>query len=49
MIMHAVKKEPIIKTLILVSAFCVLYSHTIVKLVHDWSIDANFSQEKGRT
>ncbi|MGM0644736.1 MAG: exosortase/archaeosortase family protein [Thermodesulfobacteriota bacterium] len=40
---QAVNKNTLVKFLILVSAFGAVYSHTISKLVKDWSIDPNFS------
>ena len=40
---QAVNKNTLVKILILVSAFGAVYSHTISKLVKDWSIDPNFS------
>lgn len=40
---QAGNKNTLVKFLILVSAFGAVYSHTIAKLVKDWSIDPNFS------
>ena len=40
---QAVNKDTLVKVLILVSAFGAVYSHTISKLVKDWTIDPNFS------
>ena len=36
-------KDTAIQFLIILAAFCALYSRTILKLVNDWSIDPNFS------
>ena len=38
-----IKREFLVQGLVIVSVFALLYYHTIIKLVADWSIDPNFS------
>lgn len=41
--MLKLQRSVLIQALIILTAFGLLFSHTIVKLVRDWSIDPNFS------
>jgi len=42
-VIKQISKPLAINFLVILTGFCLLYWHTLIKLISDWSIDANFS------